>query len=62
MLFTNRPLTIGFSVAVSILFCFPVLEIRGQVQPSEVTTPVQYANAIAAITGRPIFAVAGKST
>ena len=62
MLFTNRPMTLGFSVTAVILFCFPVLEISGQDQPSEGTTPVQYANNVAAITGRPIFAVAGKST
>ncbi len=62
MLFTNRHMTTGFIVTTAILFSFPTLEIQGQDPVTEATTPVQYATAVAAMTGRPIFAVAGQST
>jgi len=62
MLLINRHMTASFSLSAAILFCFPTLQVVGQDETSEVSSPLQYAQNIAAITGRPIFAVAGQST
>jgi hypothetical protein len=55
-------MTASFSLSAAILFCFPTLQVVGQDETSEISSPLQYAQNIAAITGRPIFAVAGQST